>query len=203
MTRSIMPAFARYPEEAQIICHLLAGYGEIEYELAMCVAAIIGNVEIAIRTMFRMRAEGQRLEVADALVRYKYEEAGLGPQYKDGFDAAVHCKKIRNQFAHCHWTDHPERGLEFVNLAEAAKRRSGQSRVTIHRINLPLLREQEAYFCYTSDCLSFVHKEYLRLDGRLKEHPFSMPPKRQQPSLHTPPETPPNPTPSTDLATQQ
>mgnify|MGYP001613500486 FL=1 len=192
MTRSIMPAFTRYPQEATIIGHLLAGYGEIEFELTACLAEILNNEEIAVRTMFRVRSEGQRLEIADALTRYKFEEAGLGTQYKQAFDAVIRCKKLRNQFSHCHWADDPNRGLVFTNLESTAETRSGGSFVTIRRIDLALLQDQEAYFCYTSSCLAFLRYEYRRLAGRLKSHPFPMPQTLPPPKLHIPHAIPPN-----------
>ena len=51
----LMPAFLRYPNEAAILGRLLAGYGELEFIYAQCLAETIGNQETALRTYFGIR----------------------------------------------------------------------------------------------------------------------------------------------------
>src|SRR5215207_937717 len=42
MARMLLPLFDQFPEEAAIIGRLIAGYGEIEFGLALCAGAVIG-----------------------------------------------------------------------------------------------------------------------------------------------------------------
>jgi len=64
---SIMPAFVRYPEEAAIIGRLLAGYGELEFDLCLCVGHARGDMDMAFKAMFRPRGETQRIDIADPI----------------------------------------------------------------------------------------------------------------------------------------
>ena len=64
MTETIMPGFDRFPAEASIIGRLLAGYGELEFELCRCVAAVTIDLDAAIRAMFKDRGEYKRIQTA-------------------------------------------------------------------------------------------------------------------------------------------
>ena len=97
-----MPSFLRFPKEAEIIGRLLAGYGEIEYDLSCCLEAAINDGETARRSMFRVRGEKQRIDVADALMRHKYKDSNLLAEYDEAIAATHSCRKIRNQYSHCH-----------------------------------------------------------------------------------------------------
>jgi hypothetical protein len=48
----LMPAFLRYPKEAAIIGRLVAGYGELEYVYANCLAIAIPKLNSAMRSYF-------------------------------------------------------------------------------------------------------------------------------------------------------
>jgi SAM domain (Sterile alpha motif) len=70
----------------------------------------------ALRILFRVRGEGPRIEVADAVARPAYTQIGLGGAWGNGIGAARVCKNIRNQYAHCHWRRFPDEALRFINL---------------------------------------------------------------------------------------
>jgi hypothetical protein len=74
---TIMPAFEQYPKEGEIAGRLLAGYGELEFDLCQCLQYAMDERQTAIRVMFRTRGEEQRIQIADALMRQKYIAAGL------------------------------------------------------------------------------------------------------------------------------
>ena len=123
-----MPAFHRCPREAAIIGRLTAGYGELEYTMAECLGATLGDKESAFRTIFRLRTESGRLEAVDALMRPVFAAAQLGSQYAQAIGAIRQCLKIRNELAHCHWADDPRNGLYALNLqtsADAAEQSAG------------------------------------------------------------------------------
>ena len=121
MTLSIMPAFDQYEKEGRIIGRLLAGYGELEFELSNCVGSAIQDPDIAIKVLFRARSESLRIDIADALAYSKFKDIGLENQYADSFGAIRFCRKIRNQFAHCHWYNDPKDGLFFFDLQNASQ----------------------------------------------------------------------------------
>src|SRR3546814_10168398 len=97
---TIMPAFDTFPQEGAIIGRLLAGYGEIELSLCMCVVQARDDHDMVFKAMFRPRGETQRIDVADALGRKPYEDAGLGTPFGEVIGAARYCLKIRNPFSH-------------------------------------------------------------------------------------------------------
>ena len=201
MSRLIMPSFGRFQEEAAIIGRLLAGYGEVEYWMMNCVGEAIEDDEAALRVIFRTRSEKQRLDIADALMRPKYEKANLGSQYADSLGAMRHCRKIRNQFAHAHWLDFQKAGLFFFDLQKAAEGIEAPM-LTFRHVDVALLEQHEAYFCYAVDCFSFLQGELRKLRGQLKENHHPMPAKRRPPNLHNPPEKHPVPRLGTDSPNQ-
>ena len=94
-----MPAFIRFPQEAAIIGRLLAGYGELEFELSRCLGAALGDDNTAARALFRVRGEKQRILTADALMRHKYHAADLETRYSETIACMHWCRTARNQYA--------------------------------------------------------------------------------------------------------
>jgi hypothetical protein len=181
---SILLAFQRFPEEAAIIGRLLAGYGDLEYELHLCLGAALGNYEAALRTMFRVRGEKQRVQIADALMRQKFHSSGLGENYCEAIGAMDWCRTCRNQFAHCHWWDEPDT-LFFMSL-ETAAQQNADHRVKFLPIDVPLLEQQEAFFRYTLDTLTYLYREFEVRAGIRASHSFVAPKQKPRPSLHSP-----------------
>lgn len=186
MAHPIMPAFLEAVQEAQIIGRLITGYGELEFDLAMCLARFTHDQDSAFRVLFRIRTEGGRLQIADSLMRTPLDELSLGSQFADAIGAIRHCLNIRNQYAHCHWGKYKNKELYFVNLENEVSGPQKKTALTYMKVSLALLGEQEDYFSYTQDCFWFLTFEVGRLRGSIKRHPLSMPPKRKQPRLHIP-----------------
>jgi hypothetical protein len=101
--RSIMPAFGQFQQEAAVIGRLLAGYGELEYELMVCLWFTIGDLDTATRVVFRARGEEQRIITADTIMRPRYDAVGLINPYSEAVADMGWCRQIRNEYAHCHW----------------------------------------------------------------------------------------------------
>ena len=79
---TIMPGFDRHPEEAAIIGRLLVAFGEIEVTLAVVVGNVaLRHLEQGLRTVYKVRGASSRLEMADALLRPRFSEAGLESEY--------------------------------------------------------------------------------------------------------------------------
>jgi hypothetical protein len=184
MAARIIPAFARFPQEASIIGHLLAGYGELEFELYNCLKAVLDDGDAAMRTVFRTRGEEQRILIADALMRGKFNAIGLIHPYAEAIADMGWCRRTRNQFAHCHWAVLYGQ-LAFTNLEEAAKSPVGRVTITLHPISLTLLQEQADYFWYVMECFWHLSHEYQRLVGRLQSHTFPLPTKLARPLRHS------------------
>jgi hypothetical protein len=152
MTDQILPAFWRYPEEGKIIGRILAGYGELEFELADCLGAVLEDQDQAFRVMFRTRGEEQRIQTADALMRQAYSAIGFSAAYIETIDDLGWCKRTRNRYAHCHWYDTQEDGLCYFDVEGWAKKHVPLE-FTNKKLNLPVLQKQEAYFRYVQSSL--------------------------------------------------
>jgi hypothetical protein len=161
MARSIMPIFDACQEEGKIAGRLLAGYGELEFRLYSCLCSVMDNDNVAARVIYRTRGEEQKISVADGTMRTKYATIGLTNPYCEAIADMNWCRKIRNQFAHCHWyLSGPNNfGLSIINLEEAAHSNAEDIMVRRDYISLILLNQQERYFIYVCDCLTYLELE--------------------------------------------
>lgn len=198
MSRPITPTFSRFVEEGSIIGRLLIGYGELEFEWQICVGEALGGTQHdyqkALRTLFRIKSEGVRIEAGDALMRDYYGSIKLKDEYARALGAMRLCKKIRNQFAHCHWLDFPDEGLFFTNLHKAAESKEGEPMLPFRHVDLPLLKKHEAYFYYTISCLTYLSAESKRRREKSAAHSCIWPRELEPPPLHNPPQEHPLPT---------
>ena len=180
--QTILPLFADYPKEAEIIGRLLAGYGELELELTECLGAVLGNFNTAIKVLFRTKGEETRIEVADAIMRGEFIGLSLGRPYSEAISDANWCRRIRNQYAHCHW-DFQTPVLGFVELERNAKKHN-RDWVRVRYVPRKLLAEQETYFCFVRDCLKYLAAEFKVLEGKSPSHKLSLPKKINRPPLY-------------------
>src|SRR5438552_6004240 len=119
---SLMPAFTQHPKEAAIIGRMLAGYGELEFLLALCMQDPMGSLSQA---TFRNRGEQQRILIADAILHPLYERCDLHDVWLKARSAINTCRTFRNQYSHCHWRDEKDLGLFFTSLEKGAKTAPG------------------------------------------------------------------------------
>lgn len=179
-----IPGLYKFPKEAVIIGRLLAGYSEIEYAVGLCLAAVLDDPDTMVRVLFRTRGEEQRLEIADALMRHKFDSAKLTSTYCEAMADAHWCRRIRNQFAHCLYDGHSDDFLRIVSLEDSAKARAGGTTATRIAVTPDLLKYHEEYFGYVQWCLFFLEKEYLKVVGKISSHAHSLPKKIARPPLN-------------------
>src|SRR6266487_462405 len=82
MTETVLPSFLRFREEGLIIGRILAGYGELEFEMCDCVFAINNDLDSSIRQLFGRRGELRRIKIAEELMKAQYEAAGLAAPHR-------------------------------------------------------------------------------------------------------------------------
>jgi hypothetical protein len=181
----IVPDFGRFTAEAGIIGRLLAGYGELELELSSCVGAAIG-MDIALRKLFSKHGAEKRIELAKQHAKALYNKVGLEALFDMVIADIDYCRKIRNQYAHCHWYGTSTDGLGFMDL-EAISRSSGAIwPLEAHRrlIDAALLQKQEAFFKYVQRCFWYLVEEYqTRVSGQVG-HKWSLPTPLSRPPKH-------------------
>src|SRR5262249_42499963 len=113
------------------ICRLIAGYGELEYLLSVCVGRSLASgrnrpssrsrlahrskyENLGTKMIFRVRGEKKRIDAASRLMRQSYAKAGMISEFDETMNAMRACMNIRNLFAHCHWARSKKRGLFFI-----------------------------------------------------------------------------------------
>lgn len=150
-----------FPSERDILGRLVLAYGELEFELAALIGDVMfeRDIDMAIRALFRIKGEGTRIDVADAILRPAMSKAGLEGNWGTTRGALDVCRKIRNQYAHCHWEEQDQK-LYFYDLDYEARSATGAMYPEMYHIDLPLLERQQAYFEFTIDWLKFLWSAY-------------------------------------------
>jgi hypothetical protein len=184
-----MPCFNQFKREGDLVGRLLAGYGELELELAQCVMATNKyNTDATIRTLFKVRGEKKRIDTADSMMRQKYVQAGLRVPYERAIKDMHFCRLLRNQYAHCNWYCTVQEGLHFIDLEGLANSSRRIIAVTKRRrgLDVPLLERQEAYFKYVQKCFWYLAEAFHRTQQVMKTPPLWTRPKRiARPRRHT------------------
>jgi hypothetical protein len=190
---AIMPGFDRHPEEAALIGRILVAFGEIEVTLAVVVGNVgLQDLELGLRSIYKVRGTASRLELADALLRPKCIQEGLEQEYFTNKGAIKYCQTIRNQFAHCIWADDLNAGLFFTDLQNAAER-ADILRFNWRHVDVALLTQQLEYFDNTlAGIISLENAWLVRTKkkggiGYPAPKTISKPPLHNPPSLHVPP----------------
>jgi len=189
VARSILAPFLKFKDESALISRLLAGYTSLEVGLLHCVQVVRDDFDAVLKAIFRVRGETNRIDIADALGRHFYDDLGLVTEFGMAIGAVRHCMKIRNQYAHGVWYDDNSGQLAFVNIEEIAKTNTWLAdleSLTILHVNTALLFEQEQYFVYADDILSWTNYEGRTRAGKMASNPLQKRPPPKQPALHLP-----------------
>jgi hypothetical protein len=108
---------------------------------------------------------------------------GLGGQWGNAIGAMRHCKKIRNQYAHCHWQVRNSE-LFFVNFDADAQSVEGNVPVQYLHVDLTLLKEQSKYFEYADSLIYYCFFEFQKRCGRKPNHDPTFPKSISAPRLY-------------------
>ncbi len=185
-----MPAFYEWPTESGIVARLLGGYGELEFELALCMGHSISDKRKGLRDFFAARGEKARIKLASSEAGEWMRLTGIGNQFAQALDGIRACKDIRNSLSHCHWAslkhDQPSDGLFYVNVEESAAASTGPIVYQWRHASLPWLQDCEAYYRYTSDCLWHVQGRMAAQRGQPAPLAFIMPQRRKPPAKFVP-----------------
>lgn len=179
---TFMPSLQRRPKEAAAIGRLLTGYGELEFELALLVAAVLGNADQAFKALFRTRGEEARSEIADALVRNLIPEGEERAFYDATLKALGRCRRLRNRYAHSHWLEAGGE-LRFVEVERAAREPDPLDLATVEQrpLSLRVLLAQEADFAHVRDRLAYLNFQAQVRRGRIPLNPRQKPEDRPLP----------------------
>jgi hypothetical protein len=176
----MFPIHARFPKQMAIIGRLLIDYGELELDVMNCVqVARQFDLNSTLKSMFRVRGETNRVDIADALGRVPYVTLSLADEFDTMIAALRHCLRIRNKYAHAYWHDLAQgTQLCYVSLEELAKEDAevkDLGNLTFFFINEPLLLLQEQYFLYARELINYLNHEGRQRTGAIKQHFFPLP----------------------------
>jgi hypothetical protein len=184
MARSLMPAFASYPQEGSVIGSLVVGYGELEIDLALLVRWIINDEDCAFRTLYGQRGESARITSAQTLTFTTLRSHRHKDSFADVIDAMKYCLKIRNQYAHSNWANLPD-GLHFTNVENICQQ-PGKAKLgdlTLTKVSLQKLQRQERYFVYVQQLIEWLVFEFQREHGAKSTLHSQAPAKVSRPNL--------------------
>lgn len=183
MVARLLPPHREFPAEMGTIGRLLTDYGELEFSLMHCISMVRDDMDATLKSMFRVRSEAHRINIADAWGRGAYHKLKLGTQFEMMVSSMRHCLSIRNQFAHCHWHIYDGK-LCFIMLEELAKQAQpivDLTKLTYHFLDLPMLDNQAEYFLYTEKCISYLNYEGRLRREKIRSHDHAWPGQRKPP----------------------
>lgn len=176
--------FRRFPAEREAIGNMLMVYGEIEFAILGCLGDVLdGDLNTAARILFRVKGESARIDVADAIIRPAFQKNDLEKKWENTIGAIHFCRRIRNQYAHCHWQLWEDK-IRFLNFDRDVRTPSGELILKLHRIDGALLKAQSIFFEYTLDWLYFLEKEHQKRLGKIVSHSIEQPKMMAAPALY-------------------
>jgi hypothetical protein len=185
----INPALRRFEDEAKLIGHILASFGEIELTVCRNAGMALQMYPTIMKALYQLRSATPRIEVASELMRPKFLQHDLAEDFEIGLGMVGYCTRVRNLYAHCNWGDYngdKQHGLFFADLENSAE--TDDFEHEWKHIDMPLLEAQEVYFGWAMEQLEYLHNELALRDGRLQFHVWPKPIIPAQPPLHNPEE---------------
>lgn len=136
-------------------------------------------------TLYGIKVTSTRIETALRLTRPAAELYGLTQEIALVTPMIWHCTKIRNQYAHCNWADHPSKeGIFFADLQDAANEPNFY--LYWKFVDVGLLSTQLEFFDATFNQLNFIASEIAqKIDAPAFD--FPRPTIPTPPPLHNPP----------------
>jgi hypothetical protein len=174
-----LPVFQKFRSEGESIGRLLVGYDVLEIALCRCVAEPLNNLDMVVRKMFKARGQRLRIRTAVSIGRVSYESLRLADLFDEVICEMGHCLDIRNQFAHSEFYEDPENAgsLLFTNIEDLLDKHETIDElisVPSKRITKELLDEQEIFFTYVWERLSFLKCEARVKAGTLPQNSYSI-----------------------------
>lgn len=181
MVESLLIQFDYHSEERRLIGKIILAYGELEIAVMQLLTTTLrGDTNTAVRTLYRLRSESNRLEVADALVSPQLAQHKLAGAWDEAYAAMKCCKSIRNNYAHGQWLS--DRGqLRFGDLDKAALTKGPNCAITMRPLSLAILKKQWAYFQYAHHQLAWIDYRYATLTAQPRVFPGKVPKPKKVP----------------------
>ncbi|MDT0576502.1 hypothetical protein RM533_09910 [Croceicoccus sp. F390] len=153
--------FDRFKQEGDLIGRMILEYGELEWMLCLMAGHLLGDLDTAIKSLYRSRGELQRMEVADALIRQRIENAKLCRTYEQTFAHMKECKNLRNQYAHTNWLHAGSDKLCYIAIEEMAKSNEPieMDQMTLYHLDLETVKDQARFFTEVMQNMAYLNME--------------------------------------------
>jgi hypothetical protein len=182
---TINPVFLRHRLEAELVGHILSSFGEIEVQTCINAGNIHKLLNPVMSTLYGIKVTSTRIETALRLTLPAAELYDLTQEVELVTPMIWHCVKIRNQYAHCNWADHPSKeGVFFADLQDAANEPNFYMYWKF--VDVSVLTQQLEFFDATYHQLNFMAGEITRKTGA-PTFPYPRPTIPTQSPLHNPP----------------
>lgn len=158
--------FDYFKFEGDIVGRIVIEYGELEWALCLLANHVIGNMDIALKSLYRPRGESQRLDIVDALIRNSIP-AKLKQTYEETLAHIRVCLSIRNRYAHSNWIHAGGDRLMFIDIEELAGRNEPVDfdRMTYYHLTKDVIKDQARFFIEVMQNITYLNMEIQHLNG--------------------------------------
>lgn len=163
-----MPSpFDRFRREGEIIGRMVIEYGSLEWDLCLLVSHVTEDLDIAVKTLYRSRGETQRIDIADALVRNRLDDARVRQTYETTLAHLRVCLKIRNHYAHANWLHAGSDKLAYIDIEELAKSNAPveMQNMQLYHVDLQTVEDQARFFNEVMQNMRYLNMEIQYLKG--------------------------------------
>lgn len=153
-------AFDQHKREGDIVGRLVVEYGELEWDLCLLVGVAIDDLDAAIKVMYRARGEAQRIALGDALAR-KHMPLPLQQVYSMTLARLRDCTRIRNRYAHTHFTTTADGRLGFLDIEALASENgvADPARLPMFGLTTDLIEDEARLFVQVAQNLRYLNWE--------------------------------------------
>lgn len=160
--------FDRFKQEGDLLGRMILEYGEIEWLLCLLAGHVLGDLDTAMKALYRSRGEQMRMEIADALIRQRIDDATLRQTYEQTFAHMAVCRSLRNQYAHTNWVHAGGDKLCYVAIEELA--RSNQpiemENVVLCHLDIDTVKDQARFFNEVMQNMHYLNMEIQYVMGK-------------------------------------
>ena len=158
--------FDRFEREGNLIGRMVVEYGDIEWLLCLLTSHVIESLDIAVKTLYRVKGEASRLDIADALIRNR-----IDPKIRRIYEATLahiqECRKLRNRYAHANWLHAGSDKLCYIDIEELARDHDevDLQRMTLYHLDMETVEDQARFFMEVQQNLTYLNMEAQYLNG--------------------------------------
>jgi len=158
--------FDRFKQEGDMIGRMVVEYGDLEWDLCLLVSHVMQDLDIAVKTLYRSRAETQRIDMADALVRNR-----INPKVKQMYETTLAhmrvCLAIRNRYAHANWVVVGPEKLCYIDIAELANDNNpiDTNNLQLYHLDIRTTKDQARFFNEVMQNMRYLNMEIQYLLG--------------------------------------